>query len=96
MNIGYVGLGSMGGALARRLQCTHPLQVYDLHAGSVERLAAQGATPCAGLDELAARCDTVLLCLPTSDHVRTAIFGPDADVDQSAAKPTNRGERRQR
>lgn len=30
MNVGYVGLGRMGGALARRLQRTHALHVHDV------------------------------------------------------------------
>jgi len=77
VSIGYVGLGSMGGALARRLQLTHPLQVYDLDPQAVARMAAAGATPCASLPELAGRCDILFLCLPKSDHVRAAIFGPD-------------------
>lgn len=77
MNIGYVGLGSMGGALARRLQRTHSLRVFDLDPAAVARLAERGATPCASLRELGAACDVILLCLPTSNHVRTAIFGAD-------------------
>ena len=81
MNIGYVGLGSMGGALARRLQLTHPLHVFDLDATAVARLCAQGAIACANLRELAASCDLILLCLPTSVHVRAAIFGADGLID---------------
>jgi 3-hydroxyisobutyrate dehydrogenase len=77
MNIGYVGLGSMGGALARRLQLTHSLRVYDLDAASVAGLVEKGAHACATLAELAAGCEVILLCLPTSAHVRTAIFGKD-------------------
>jgi 3-hydroxyisobutyrate dehydrogenase len=75
MNIGYVGLGNMGGALARRLQLTHPLHVYDLDQAAVARLVEAGATACASLPELAAGCEVILLCLPKSDHVRAAIFG---------------------
>ena len=30
MEIGYVGLGAMGGALARRLMLSHKLHVLDL------------------------------------------------------------------
>jgi len=77
MNIGYVGLGSMGGALARRLQLTHPLRVFDLNPAAVAGLVDAGATACASLPELAAACDVILLCLPKSDHVRAAIFGAD-------------------
>ncbi len=76
MKIGYVGLGNMGGALARRLQLSHPLHVFDLYAPSVDRMVESGATACATLPELASQCDVIFLCLPTSAHVRTAIFGP--------------------
>ena len=75
MNIGYVGLGNMGGALARRLQLSHKLHVFDLNEAAVQRMVEKGATACATLGELAQRCDVIFLCLPKSDHVRTAIFG---------------------
>jgi 3-hydroxyisobutyrate dehydrogenase len=73
--IGYVGLGNMGAALARRLQLQVPLLVYDLNPASVQRLVDQGAVACSGLAELASRCDVIMLCLPTSEHVRNAIWG---------------------
>lgn len=85
MSIGYVGLGNMGGALAKRLQLTHPLLVYDLNAGAVRRMEELGARGCATPAELAARCEIILLCLPTSEHVRQAIFGENGLA--SGAKP---------
>lgn len=98
MNIGYVGLGNMGGALATRLQLTHPLRVFDLDPASVRRLAEKGAVACATLAELASQCDVILLCLPTSDHVRKAIFGDKGllttmakgtlVIDQSSGEPS--------
>lgn len=75
MEIGYIGLGNMGGALARRLLLTHPLRVYDRDPAMARRLEASGATPCAGLGELASACDLIFLCLPTSAHTRTVLFG---------------------
>lgn len=75
MNVGYVGLGNMGAALARRLQPRFPLLVYDLNQDAVQRMVAKGSTPCPSLQELASRCDVIVLCLPTSNHVRTAIWG---------------------
>jgi len=77
MNIGYVGLGNMGGALARRLQKTYPLRVYDVSTTAVRSLVEHGATEARNLRELAASCDVILLCLPTSEHVQTAIFGAE-------------------
>ena len=75
MIVGYVGLGNMGAALARRLQRQCPLLVYDLNPTAVQRMVDQGATASPSLPELASRCDVIALCLPTSDHVRTAILG---------------------
>jgi 3-hydroxyisobutyrate dehydrogenase len=75
MKIGYVGLGSMGGALARRLQLKFSLSVFDRDQGSVQRMKDLGASACADLVELAKNSDVILLCLPTSDHVRSVLFG---------------------
>ena len=77
MSIGYVGLGNMGGALASRLQLTHTLFVHDRSDVALERLHGEGAVPCATLADVTSRCEVILLCLPTSDHVREVIFGVD-------------------
>ena len=42
--IGFIGLGNMGGALARRLLLTHPLVVWDLHGAATSALCALGAS----------------------------------------------------
>lgn len=95
--VGYVGLGSMGGALAHRLQLARPLHVFDLHAPSVAALKDGGAIACASASELGEKCTIVFLCLPTSDHVRAALFAPDGllstlkpgslIIDQSTGDP---------
>ncbi|HUD34048.1 MAG TPA: NAD(P)-dependent oxidoreductase [Variovorax sp.] len=85
MNIGYIGLGNMGGALARRLQLEHPLHVYDRDAASVQRLVDRGATRSESVADLAAACDVIILCLPTSEHVRGVVL--DAQGIASVAKP---------
>lgn len=77
MEIGYIGLGNMGAALARRLVKKHKLRVYDLKPDAMERMAALGATPTQNPKTLAAECDLVMTCLPTSKDVHQAIFGPD-------------------
>ncbi len=77
MTIGYVGLGNMGGPLAGRLLLSHALTVYDLSADAVARMAELGATAATSPAELAADCDLVFTCLPSSDDVHDAIFGDD-------------------
>jgi 3-hydroxyisobutyrate dehydrogenase len=77
MTIGYIGLGNMGGALARRLQRRHHLLVYDLNAAAMAAMTDAGTKSAVSLADMAAQCDIIFLCLPTSDHVRRAIFGED-------------------
>jgi 3-hydroxyisobutyrate dehydrogenase len=76
MNLGYVGLGMMGGALARRLQLSQQLRVFDLRPDRVADLTERGAVAASGLADVARDSDVVLTCLPTSEDVRSAIFEP--------------------
>jgi 3-hydroxyisobutyrate dehydrogenase len=97
MTIGYIGIGNMGGALAARLQLTHPLVVFDPSEMAMQSMAEKGARLASDLHELAAECDMIFLCLPTSRHVRDVIFGDDClrqsmrpgtmIVDQSTGDP---------
>jgi 3-hydroxyisobutyrate dehydrogenase len=76
MRLGYVGLGNMGGALARRLMLKHKLTVFDARTQVVQAFAKDGAQPAKSAAEVAKQSDLVLLCLPTSNEVRDAVFGP--------------------
>lgn len=97
MQVGYIGLGVMGGALARRLLLARPVTVFDLDAAAVAGLTEAGATAAGSLPDLASTCDVLLLCLPRSADVRAVIFGdgglaegltPDTIiVDQTSGDP---------
>jgi 3-hydroxyisobutyrate dehydrogenase len=76
MQVGYVGLGAMGGALARRLLLSRPLTVFDARAEAVRDFESIGAaTPAPDAASLARECDVIMMCVPTSAVVREAIFG---------------------
>lgn len=75
MKIGYIGLGAMGGALARRLLKSHPLTVWDLQPAATQSLAQAGAVCADSPADLARHCDVVLTCLPRSANVRELLFG---------------------
>ena len=76
MNVGYVGLGSMGGGIVKRMLVNkQPLRVYDLDPKKVSEIAALGGQPSQSPAALAEQSDIVCLCLPTSENVRAAIFG---------------------
>lgn len=70
--IGFLGLGAMGGAMARRLvDAGHDLVVYDPDAGRLGALTAAGARGAAGEAEVVAAAGTVLCSLRTSDQFVT-------------------------
>lgn len=73
--VGFVGLGVMGFRMAARLagspHLAPPLLVHNRTASKAEQHAAQhGSQPVAALPELAAACDVLFLCLPTSQVVQ--------------------------
>lgn len=58
MQLGIVGLGRMGGNIARRLtQAGHSCVVWDRNEAAVQGLAAEGNTPAGGLEDLVAKLD---------------------------------------
>ena len=75
MQLGYVGLGNMGAALARRLLRKDKMRVYDLRPETMARLADQGGIASQSLKALATDSDMVMTCLPTSTDVHQVIFG---------------------
>jgi len=77
MHIGYIGLGAMGGQLARRLLETYPLTVWDLSREAVAELEKHGASAAASAAAMARRCDVVVVCLPRSADVRQIISEPE-------------------
>ena len=73
--IGYIGLGVMGGALARRLLREHKITVYDLSPERCAEFSALGAVVAGSPAEVGAASDIVITCLPTSAQVKEVIFG---------------------
>jgi 3-hydroxyisobutyrate dehydrogenase-like beta-hydroxyacid dehydrogenase len=76
--VGMVGIGLMGHGIASNIvQHGHTLFVLE-HPGNqpLEALKAAGAVGLHGADELAARCDVVLLVLTGSPQVEAVLTGP--------------------
>ena len=72
MQVGIIGVGTMGQHFARRLHAAgHDLVVYDAHQPALAPLAALGATVASSACDLASQTANVLLCLPTPAAVQS-------------------------
>jgi 3-hydroxyisobutyrate dehydrogenase-like beta-hydroxyacid dehydrogenase len=73
---GFIGLGRMGGAMARRLlDAGHQVVVYDPSAAAVAALTAHGATAAATARAVADAAPVVFLSLPTPQIVLEVVLG---------------------
>jgi 3-hydroxyisobutyrate dehydrogenase-like beta-hydroxyacid dehydrogenase len=65
MHLGYIGLGSMGGAMARNLAgAGHDVVVYDLDPGRVAEVSRSGARPATSAKAVAANVEVLFTSLP--------------------------------
>jgi len=94
VTVGVVGLGNMGGRIARRLvDGGEDVVGFDLDAA---RAADAGARAAASLSEVASAADVVLLSLPDSPAIEAVIDAIEGDlregqvvVDLSTAAPAS-------
>ena len=79
--IAFVGVGRMGGNMARRLKdcgCTIA-GIYDAHSAPARALATElGAKPCASLAEVTAAAD-IIFTVVSDDAAQLAIFDESGD-----------------
>ncbi|TPQ40937.1 hypothetical protein C2U69_08840 [Cupriavidus pinatubonensis] len=74
--IGYVGLGAMGSALARRARvAADQLFVFDVVRERVDEQVEEGAIAVIDMASLARESDVIMLCVPTSAHVKQILLG---------------------
>jgi 3-hydroxyisobutyrate dehydrogenase-like beta-hydroxyacid dehydrogenase len=78
MNVGFIGLGVMGGPMALNiLKGGHALTVFDLNAEAVKRLTDAGAKAAASPKEVGAASEVVVTMLPEPKHVEQVVLGAD-------------------
>lgn len=77
-NIGFIGLGHMGGPMAENLlKAGFKLTVFDLVPAAVQKLEQAGATAAKSAAEAVANADVVVTMLPASKHVEGLYLGAD-------------------
>ena len=74
--IGFIGLGNMGGPMARNLvKAGHQLKAFDLSEKAVAGLVEAGAMRAATARDAARGVEFVVTMLPAGDHVRSVYLG---------------------
>jgi 4-hydroxybutyrate dehydrogenase/sulfolactaldehyde 3-reductase len=85
-DIGFIGLGQMGGAMSRNLiQAGHRLRVCDVDAGAVAAIAAEGAAAAANPAEAARGAEFVITMLQVGPIVEAVVFG-ESGIAESISK----------
>ncbi|MFJ1456243.1 NAD(P)-dependent oxidoreductase [Nocardia wallacei] len=86
MRVGFIGLGSQGGPMARRIaESGHPTTLWARRAASLEPFADTPATTADSPAALAARSDLVCLCVVGDDDVREVLTGANGVLAGIAA-----------
>lgn len=77
--IGFIGLGRMGGPMARRLQAQgHALALCDVNPAATAAFAGMDdVLVCASPAEVGQQVETVLLSLPSPAALHAVLTGPD-------------------
>lgn len=76
--IGFVGLGTIGGAIAKNIQkAGYPLMVRDILPEAIQPLVAGGARAASSAAEVARHCQVVFTSLPGPREVEQVTLGPD-------------------
>ena len=78
-NVGYVGLGIMGGPMARHLAAaSHSVVVYNRTTAKAEEwVKAHGGSFALTPREVAEQSDVVFMCVGNDDDVRSVVYGAD-------------------
>ena len=84
--IGFLGLGTMGGQMARRLVASgYDVTGYDVDPGRLKAATEAGVLPAKSPGAVAERAEVVLSSLTDPAAVRRAYLGPDGAV--AAVRP---------
>jgi len=83
--IGFIGLGNMGGPMARNLlKAGHTVAGFDLVPAAVEAHTAAGGIVAASTAEAVRNADAVITMLPVGRHVREVMLGPGGVLASAA------------
>lgn len=79
--VGIVGLGNIGGRIAKVLLDRYEVIVFDIDETRVEAISEQGARAASSAEAVGGDADVVLLSLPSDDALRAATLGDDGVLE---------------
>jgi len=83
--IGFVGLGNMGGPMAKRLAAAgFEVHAFDINSDALDSVVDAGAIRADSATACARACDLLLTSLPRPDHVRAVMLEGGALAELSA------------
>jgi len=86
-SVGFIGVGRMGGRLARRLiDAGFKLTIFDTSAATVKPFIDMGAEAVSSVVAVASACEIVITCLPTPAVVQAVALGPGGIIEGSRVK----------
>ncbi len=86
LRVGFIGLGEMGGPMARWLvEKSLETAVYDLRPEAVEELRKAGARAAGSCRELAGQSEVIGVCVRDDADVRAAVLAPDGVLAGAAS-----------
>lgn len=76
--VAFIGLGTMGGIMSRRLLAAgYPLRAFDANPSALDRTVGLGAQAAASARDAASGAEVVVLSLPTPAVVEDVVAGED-------------------
>ena len=80
-NVGFVGLGNMGGFMAKNLMKKgYKLTVFDISKPAVDNVVAAGAKAAGNAAEVAKNSEVVVTMLPMNHHVLECYTGENGII----------------
>jgi len=74
--VGVIGLGAMGGGMARSLRrAGHSVHVFDLRPEATRAFIAEGGSACGSPAQLAPHCDVVVSVVVNAAQTESVLFG---------------------
>jgi 3-hydroxyisobutyrate dehydrogenase len=85
--IGFIGLGTIGGAIARNIQkAGYAMMVCDILPEAVQPLVESGAKPAASPAEVGRNCRLIFSSLPGPREVQEVALGPDGLLREARSR----------